>query len=220
MPKVVIIGAGIVGCALADEVTARGWTDVTVLDQGPLFATGGSSSHAPGLVFQTNGSKAMADFAQYTVQKYVEIGCFRQVGGLELATSPERLAELHRRHGWATAWGIDARVIDPQECAALHPIIDADRVLGGLHVPSDGAALAVAAGETQARAAQARGAVFLGGHEVIDITTSGGRVTGVVTSQGNFPADIVVCCAGIWGPKVARMAGLALPLTPLAHQLA
>src|SRR6185437_8536567 len=126
MPKVVIIGAGIVGCALADELTARGWTDVTVLDQGPLFATGGSSSHAPGLVFQTNGAKAMADFAQYTVQKYVDIGCFR--------------------------------------------------VLGGLHVPSDGAALAVAAGEAQARAAQARGAVFLGGHEVLDIETSGDRV--------------------------------------------
>jgi glycine cleavage system aminomethyltransferase T/glycine/D-amino acid oxidase-like deaminating enzyme len=220
MPKVVIIGAGIVGCALADELTARGWTDVTVLDQGPLFATGGSSSHAPGLVFQTNGSKAMADFAQYTVKKYVEIGGFRQVGGLELATSPERLAELHRRQGWATAWGIDARVIDPRECAALHPIVDADRILGGLHVPSDGAALTVAAGETQARAAQTRGAVFLGGHEVLDISTSGDRVVGVVTSHGNFPADIVVCCAGIWGPKVARMAGLALPLTPLAHQLA
>ena len=220
MPKVVIIGAGIVGCALADELTARGWTDVTVLDQGPLFATGGSSSHAPGLVFQTNGSKAMADFAQYTVKKYVEIGCFRQVGGLELATSPERLAELHRRQGWAAAWGIEARVIGPQECAALHPIIDAGRVLGGLHVPGDGAALAVAAGETQARAAQARGAVFLGGHEVLDITTSGSRVTGVVTTQGEFPADVVVCCAGIWGPKVARMAGMALTLTPLAHQLA
>ena len=49
MLKVVIIGAGIVGCSLADELTARGWTDVTVLEQGLLFVTGGSSSHAPGL---------------------------------------------------------------------------------------------------------------------------------------------------------------------------
>ena len=52
-PRIVIVGAGIVGCALADELTARGRTDVTVLEQGPLFATGGSTSHAPGLVFQT-----------------------------------------------------------------------------------------------------------------------------------------------------------------------
>ena len=63
MPKVVVIGAGIVGSSLADELTARGWTDVTVLDRGPLFATGGSTSHAPGLVFQTNPSKTMTEFA-------------------------------------------------------------------------------------------------------------------------------------------------------------
>ena len=40
-PRVVIIGAGIVGANLADELTARGWTNVTVLDQGPLPLTGG-----------------------------------------------------------------------------------------------------------------------------------------------------------------------------------
>ena len=63
VPRVVVIGAGIVGCSLADELTARGWTDVTVLDQGPLPLTGGSSSHAPGLVFQTNSSPTLSAFA-------------------------------------------------------------------------------------------------------------------------------------------------------------
>ena len=77
-PRVVIVGAGIVGCATADELTRRGWTDVTVLDQGPLFTTGGSTSHAPGLVFQTNASKTMAHFARYTVQKYAALGAFQQ----------------------------------------------------------------------------------------------------------------------------------------------
>ena len=43
-PRVAIIGAGIVGCSLADELVLRGWTDVTVIEQGPLFAAGGSSS--------------------------------------------------------------------------------------------------------------------------------------------------------------------------------
>src|SRR5882757_383878 len=108
-PRVVIIGAGIVGCALADELTERGWTDLTVLEQGPLFATGGSTSHAPGLVFQTNQSKTMTEFASYTVRKYSSLTldgawCFRPVGGLEVATSQARLAELKRRHGWATSW--------------------------------------------------------------------------------------------------------------------
>ena len=68
-PRVAIIGAGIVGCSIADELVLRGWSDVVVIEQGPLFAGGGSSSHAPGLVVQTNGSKTMAEFARYTVEK-------------------------------------------------------------------------------------------------------------------------------------------------------
>ena len=71
-PSVVIIGGGIVGASLADEVTARGWTDVTVVDGGPLPVSGGSTSHAPGVVFQTNGSKVMSDFARYTVEQVQE----------------------------------------------------------------------------------------------------------------------------------------------------
>ena len=38
-PRVVIIGAGVVGAALADELSSRGWDDITVLDQGPLPLT-------------------------------------------------------------------------------------------------------------------------------------------------------------------------------------
>ena len=55
MPKIVIIGAGIVGCSLADELTERGYTDVVVIEKGKLWKPGGSTSHAPGVVFQTNG---------------------------------------------------------------------------------------------------------------------------------------------------------------------
>ncbi len=219
-PRVVVIGAGIVGCAVADELTARGWTDVTVLEQGPLFATGGSSSHAPGLVFQTNPAKTMTEFARYTVEKYVDLGVFNQVGGLEVATTPARWADLHRKHGWATSWGIEAHLRTPAECAALHPLLAPDKILGGYHTPTDGLARAVAAGEAQARRATDRGARFLAHQEVTDIRTDGGRVTGVVTATDTFDADIVVCCAGFWGPKVGRLVGLTIPLQPLAHQYA
>ncbi|MFE7173809.1 FAD-dependent oxidoreductase [Streptomyces sp. NPDC057616] len=224
-PKVVIIGAGIVGCALGDELTARGWTDVTVLEQGPLFATGGSTSHAPGLVFQTSGSKTMTEFARYTVEKYNSLTldgrwCFNQVGGLEVATSPERLAEIQRRHGWLSSWGVDSRLLTPGESAALHPLLDADRVLGGFHIPSDGLADALRAGEAQARRAMARGARFLAHHTVTGIETTGDRVSAVVTDQGTFPADVVVSCAGFWGPSIGRMVGQPVPLVPLAHQYA
>jgi dimethylglycine oxidase len=84
-PRVVIIGAGIVGCNVADELVERGWTDITVIEQGPLDLPGGSTSHAPGLVFQTNPSKTMTTFAKYTVEKLLGLekdgqNCFNQVG--------------------------------------------------------------------------------------------------------------------------------------------
>lgn len=224
-PRVVIIGAGVVGAALADEISARGWTEVTVVDQGPLPATGGSSSHAPGLVFQANSSKTMTELARYTVEKFCSLDvdgqpCFLQVGGLEVATTPERVTELHRRQGWLTSWGVESRILTADECVDMHPLVNRDRILAGLHIPTDGLAKAVLAVEAQIRRATERGVTFLARHEVLDVLRADGEVTGVRTDQGDLQADIVVCCAGIWGPKIARMVGMNLPLTPLGHQLA
>ncbi|GAA5137774.1 GcvT family protein [Pseudonocardia adelaidensis] len=222
-PQVVIIGAGIVGANLADELAARGWDRVTVVDQGPLPLTGGSSSHAPGLVFQTNASRTMTQFARYSVEKFSALDldgqwCFNQVGGLEVATTAERLADLQRRHGWATSWGIESRVVDPDECVRLHPLLDRDRVLGGFHIPSDGLAKAPRVVAALVRRAQARGAVFRGSTRVTGIEQAGGHVTGVRTAEGLLPADVVVCCAGFWGQAVGAMVGMPVPLLPLAHQ--
>jgi len=223
--RTVIIGAGVVGAALADELSALGWTDITVVDQGDLPLTGGSTSHAPGLVFQASGSKVLTEMARYTVEKFLSLQhegqpCFLQVGGLEVATTPERLAELHRRHGWLTSWGVEAEIVDADRCVELHSLVDRGQILGGLWCPTDGLAKALWAVEAQIERAKARGVRFLGRHEVTDITVEDGRVTAVVTDQGELAADIVVSCAGIWGPKVAALVGLDLPLTPLAHQLA
>jgi len=228
----VVIGAGVVGAAVADELSALGWTDVTVVDQGDLPETGGSSSHAPGLVFQCNGSKTMTKMATYTVQKLSGLQhegqpCYLPVGGVEVATTPERVAELHRRLGWLAAWGVEGEIIDPDQCAKLFPLLDPGAVLAGLYVPTDGVAKAVRGVAAQLAAAQGRGVRLLPRTEVLDVLTdepeqgSGRRrVAGVRTDRGDLPADVVVCCAGIWGPRVAELVGLTLPQTPLAHQLA
>jgi glycine/D-amino acid oxidase-like deaminating enzyme len=71
--RLVIIGAGIVGCSAAYHLVKQGWRDIVVLDQNALYETGGSTSHAPGLVFQTNSSKMMAEFAKYTVNLFKEL---------------------------------------------------------------------------------------------------------------------------------------------------
>jgi glycine cleavage system aminomethyltransferase T/glycine/D-amino acid oxidase-like deaminating enzyme len=224
-PRVVVIGAGVVGAAVIDELTALGWDDVTLIEQGELPAPGGSSSHAPGLVFQASGSKVMTELARYTVEKLTKLDCdgepcFLQVGGLEVATTAERVRELHRRHGWLTAWGVEAFVLDAAETVARYPLLDPDVVLAGLYVPTDGLAKAVRAVDAQVRLAVGRGARVLTRHEVLDINVADGKVTGVVTDHGEIAADIVVCCAGIWGPVIAAKVGMTLPLTPLAHQLA
>ncbi|MFD5080190.1 FAD-dependent oxidoreductase [Streptomyces sp. NPDC058371] len=223
--QVVIIGAGIVGCSLADELTARGWTDVTVLEQGPLPAPGGSTSHAPGLVFQTSPSKTLTAFARYTVEKFNSlqvdgVSCFDPVGGLELATTPERLADLHRRAGYAASWGVRGEIVSAARCKELWPLLDESIVLGGFHTPDDGLARALLAARAQTARAESRGARFLDRHTVTGIEQEDGRVTAVVTDRGTFPADHVVSAAGFWGPVIGRMAGVDVPLQPLAHQYA
>ncbi|WP_030018119.1 GcvT family protein [Streptomyces monomycini] len=221
--RIVIIGAGIVGCSLADELTARGARDVTVLEQGPLHAPGGSTSHAPGLVFRTNVSKTLSDFAKYTVEKFsalTEDGrpCFDAVGGLEIAATEEQWAELHRKAGLAASWGIEGEIVDARRCAGLWPMLDATKVLGGFHTPGDGLARALPAARAQTVQARARGARFLDRHTVTGIEQDAGRVTAVVTDRGTFPADVVVSAAGFWGPVIGAMAGVSVPLLPLAHQ--
>lgn len=232
-PAVVVIGAGVVGAALVDELSQLGWTNVTAVDQGELPAPGGSTSHAPGLVFQANGSKALAEMARYTVEKFNSLTyqgepCFLQVGGLEVATTPERVQELHRRHGWLTSWGIEAEVVDTDRCLELHPLLNGDLVKAGLHIPTDGLAKAVRAVGAQVEAAASRGVTVRDLTEVVGIEQADGKVTGVQVRPTMspdaepevIPADIVITCAGIWGPKVCAMVDLPLALTPLAHQLA
>ena len=222
---IVIIGAGVVGAALADELTALGERDVTVVDKGPLFATGGSSTHAPGLVSRTSPSKFMQETADHTISKFAALSTAQEpalvpVGSLEVAYNAERLRELWRRHDVARSWGWRGRMIDADEALALWPILRPDGLLGAYTTTGEGLAVALRAVEAQARRAAANGAVFRGGVEVTGIATSDGHVTGVRTSSGEIPADVVVCCAGVWGPVVAEMVGLALPMLAMEHQYA
>ena len=224
-PRIVIIGAGIVGANLADELVSRHWTNVTVIDQGPLDMPGGSTSHAPGLVFQTSPSKALGLFARYTVEKFLSLvkdrqSCFNQVGGLEVATTPERLEELKRRHGWASSWGIETHLKSTDQCLEIYPMLNRDMVLGGLHSPSDGLALAARAVQLLIERTRNAGVRYFGSTPVTGIEKAEGNVTGVITPTGTIAADIVVSCAGFWGVEVGAMAGLRIPLLPLAHQYA
>ncbi|MBA2595532.1 MAG: GcvT family protein [Chloroflexia bacterium] len=221
--SIVIIGAGIVGTAAAHFLSDMGWRDIVVVEQGPLFAAGGSTSHAPGIVFQTNGSKTMTAFARETVALYDSLvlgdePCWYGVGSLEVATTRARWADLHRKLGWAKSWGIEAALLSPVETKTRLDLIDESRILGSYYVPSDGIAKPVAAAEALAKSAT--GATFHGRTEVVAIETARGRVQAVGTTNGRIETEHVLVCAGIWGPRIGHMAGVPVPLTPVEHQLA
>ena len=208
--RLVIIGAGIVGCSAAYHLSRLGWRDMVVVDQGPLFETGGSTSHAPGGVFQTNFSKMMTDFARYTVELYDGLAldgecCFHMVGGLEVALTQERFEDLKRKVGVAKSWGVEAGLISPEETRDKVPILDPAQIQGAYWVPSDGIAKPVRAGAAMARMAE--GAIFYGETAVEGFAVKNGRVQAVLTVRGRIETEKVLLCAGIWGARIGRMAG-------------
>lgn len=222
--NVVIIGAGIVGASAAYHLTKLGWRDIVVLDKGPLYETGGSTSHAPGLVFQTNGSRMMCEFAQYTVEllnslHIEEHPTFYQVGGIEVAYSKERFADLHRRHGWAQSYGLEAGIISPKEVQEHIPILAPSVIEGGYYVPSDGDAKAVNAVEAMAEFTKQKGsAEYYGDTTVTGFETSGRQVTAVVTDKGTIQTEHVLLATNIWGPVLSDQLGVKLPLMAVQHQ--
>ena len=224
--RIVIIGAGVVGAALADELVLRGELDVTVIDKGPLFATGGSSSHAPGLISRTSTSRFMTETADATVRKFATLStgegpALLPVGTLEVAYTEERLAELWRRWGAARAFGWHGRMIGPDEAVGMWPTIERDGLLGAYTTDGEGLAAALRAVEAQAGRAAEGGARFVGETAISEIITDRGAVRGVRTTTGDtIDADVIVCCAGVWGPALAETVGLTLPMLPTEHQYA
>ena len=225
--NILIVGGGIVGSSVAYHLAKMGAQRVLVLDKGDLAHNDGSTSHAPGGIHVTSPSKMMTDFAVYSTELYGAVPPidpnyphFRPVGGIEFATTEARLLELKRRQGIATAFGVEASILDPAECARKVPMLDPRSVLAGLWVPRDanvgGSAL------TSALAAQARqgGVEFRGDTVVKELLVEGGRVVGVQTEAASITADIVLLCSNIWAPILARQVGIELPLLAAQHQYA
>jgi dimethylglycine oxidase len=223
--QTVIVGAGIVGASAAYHLAELGQADVLVIDRGPLFETGGSTSHAPGLAFQTNGSRTMCRIAQDSVRLYSELDvdgepCWYGVGGIEVATSEARMAELHRRRGWARSYGIeDTELLTPEQTAKRIPLLDPSTILGSYLVPSDGIAKGVRIATALARRAGEKGAAFEGEVAVTGFDVAEGRVRAVLTDHGRIECERVLICAGIWGPTVGAMVGVPIPLLAVQHQL-
>jgi glycine cleavage system aminomethyltransferase T/glycine/D-amino acid oxidase-like deaminating enzyme len=216
----VIIGAGIVGNSLVHHLALLGWTDLVLVDKGPLPNPGGSTGHASNFVFPIEYSRMMFELTRDSTEQYKELGVFTESGGIEVARTPERMQELKRRLTQAKAWGIPAEHLTPEAVQKLVPYLDPSVILGGGYFPTVGVVDSLRAGTLMRERAQAAGALtVLSGAEVLDITTAAERVRSVVTSLGEIETENVVICCGVWSPRVARLAGARLPLTPIVHQM-
>jgi glycine cleavage system aminomethyltransferase T/glycine/D-amino acid oxidase-like deaminating enzyme len=220
----VIVGAGIVGNSLACHLARLGWRDLVLVDKGPMPNPGGSTGHASNFIFPIEYSKMMMELTRDSTEQYQALGVFTQSGGIEVARTAERMAELRRRCTAAKAWGIGAQMLSPAEVGKLVPYLDEAVILGGAHFPAVGVVDSLRAGTLMREEAQESGALtVLAGTEVLGIGSvddgSRPRVVSVRTSAGDIETGICVVCCGVWSPRIARMAGARIPLTPIVHQM-
>jgi glycine/D-amino acid oxidase-like deaminating enzyme len=212
----VVVGAGAAGSSVAYHLSDLGAEDVVVIDQGPLPVTGGSSVHAPGIVFQTSPSKLQTKTAHYTSRLLEEAGVYDEVGGIEIARSDRRMDFLERRVEWARSYGLpDPQLLDPGEVTDHLPLVDETEILGGYYSPTDGRIDGIAALEWYRAQSDA---AFYGHTEVTDIETTGGAVTAVETDRGTIECDRCVVATNNWGHQTGQLAGLDLPIAPVEHQ--
>jgi glycine cleavage system aminomethyltransferase T/glycine/D-amino acid oxidase-like deaminating enzyme len=217
----VIIGAGIVGNCLSGHLARLGWTDMVLIDKGPLPNPGGSTGHASNFIFPTDHNKEMALLTLDSQRQYVELGVNTECGGIEVARTEERMEEFNRRMTSAKAWGIPSTLITPAEVKELVPFINEDIILGGFYTPSVSAVDSLRAGTLLREEAQAKGVLqVFANTEVMALETTDGKISAVVTDRGRIECSHVVIACGVWSPRIAAMAGANIPLTPAVHQMA
>jgi glycine cleavage system aminomethyltransferase T/glycine/D-amino acid oxidase-like deaminating enzyme len=218
--KCVVIGGGIVGNSLTGRLAQLGWTDLVQLDKGPFPNPGGSTGHASNFIFPVDHSKEMTQLTLDSMRQYCKAGTLHECGGVEVARTEERMEELRRRMASAKSWGVEGcRLVTPAEIKELVPYINEEILLGGFYTPSVAVVDSLRFGTIMRERAQSEGAQIFANTEVLGIDVEDGHVRSVRTSRGDIETDAVVIACGVWSPRIARMAGASIPLTPAVHQM-
>src|SRR6266545_830726 len=221
--RAVIIGGGVGGCAVLYWLTKLGWSDVVLLERADL--TSGSTFHSAGLVGQLRGSLSLTRMMMSSVELYrtleAEVGLetgWREVGSLRLASSEERMEELARQAGWAKTFGLPLELISAHEAQDLFPPMSTDAVLGAAYLPTDGYIDPSQLTFALAEGARRGGAEIATHTRVTGISVERGRTAGVETDKGAIETEIVVDAGGIFAGEIGRLAGVNVPVIPMAHE--
>jgi 4-methylaminobutanoate oxidase (formaldehyde-forming) len=226
--RAVIIGGGVGGTSVAYHLAERGWTDIVLVDRAEL--TSGSTFHSAGLVGQLRSSVTLTKMMMYGADLYrrlaVETGVdpsWHEVGSLRLASSQARLEELQRQVGWARTFGLPLELISAREARDRFPLMSADGVLGAVWLPTDGWLDPSGLAQALAAGARRRGAAIRTHARVVAIATERGRVSSVDVelrdgSRETIATEVVVNAGGMFAPEIGRLAGVNVPVIPMAHQ--
>ena len=218
--KIVVIGAGIVGNSLVYHLARHGWKNIVLLDKGPLPNPGGSTGHASNFIFPVDHSKEMTMITLDSMRQYKELGVFTQSGGIEVARTDERLEELRRRMASAKAWGVESKLLTPDEVQELVPYLDKSVIKGGFYTPSVGVVDSLRAGTLMREYAIEQGVLkVFPNTEIENLVVKKGKIRAVKTNRGKIKAKYVMIACGCWSPRIAAMAGATIPLTPAVHQM-
>ena len=215
--QIVIVGGGIVGAQIAYHLAKMGRKDIILLEKGEIAS--GKSSHAAGLVTQFATSQTMLKFRMYSIELYSELGLFDHVGSLRVASTRESLKDLERSVSRAKALGLECEVIGPDEAVKHMPQITNKELYGAIYLSRDGQLDPYTTTNSMVKFAKELGVTVYTNTRVTGIKLSAkGEVTEVVTDKGSIKTELVINAAGLWAPRIAAMAGLHFPTTPVDHQ--
>jgi len=221
--QVAVIGGGVVGASVLYHLARAGWSDVVLIERDEL--TCGSTWHAAGGMHTLNGDPNVAKLQEYTINLYKEIeeasgqACGTHItGGVNLATTRERLDFMKLACARARYLGLDMEMISVDEAARIFPLMDKKHFLGALYNPLEGHVDPNGVTNAYAKAARNKGAEVYRFTHVKALTQRTDGSWDVITEKGNINAQHVVNAGGLWAREVGRMAGLELPILAMQHQ--
>ncbi|MGI9307034.1 MAG: GcvT family protein [Gammaproteobacteria bacterium] len=220
--RVVVIGGGVVGCAILYHLAKKGWRDLLLLERRELSC--GSSWHAAGNFHIINSNANLSALQLHTLKFYPQlekesgqsVGMHR-TGGIYLASSPERMNYLVQEQAKHRIANPDMQFISLEEAREKHPLIDPQHFLGALYDPLDGHIDPAGVVQAFAKAARNLGASVLRQTKVSALRQKASGEWEITTDKGALRAEHVVNAGGLWAREVGRMAGIELPVQAMEH---